>query len=88
MLPHDGESTFQYLFTVRFFGWGVEEYSIFQTVYFLVSTFGLICCIPLSQWFGLPDAFILLLVTLSELGGRITFGFSYSATWIFYAGKY
>ena len=59
-----------------------EHFKLFAT---LVTSLGMVLCMPLFHWLGVSDAVILLLATLSQIATRITYGLSIEP-WMFYLG--
>ena len=68
------------------FNWGIEEYSLFKTLYQIVTCAAVMFVLPALSWSGCSDNLILLLSSLSQIAGKIMFGVAENST-IFFAGK-
>ncbi|XP_059091356.1 proton-coupled folate transporter-like [Tigriopus californicus] len=80
----DGEQAVQYLYVVRIFTWGVNEYSAYTTVSSLISSCGMLVAMPIFHFFKVPDMVVTFVATILLIIGKLLMG-TIGKTWTFYA---
>ncbi|XP_028981754.1 thymic stromal cotransporter homolog [Diachasma alloeum] len=80
------EKPMSYLYTQRFFNWGVKDFSTFRTFQSSLFVAAMLVGAPiLSRVLGLRDTYIVIIGALSHAGGRILFASALTPN-VFYAG--
>ena len=83
MMPYIGESAYQFLYLKRIFSWGVEDYSWYKMTASLVSSLSMFILFPVFHKFDVNNNFIIILSSVSQIGGAFVRGFS-TEPWMFY----
>ena len=82
-----GEYVFEYLWVVKFFGWGVTEYSNLSTFQSTLTIVGLGVFMPVFTLCGIADVAIICLTAALYTVSDLIRGFA-TDPWMFYLGEW